>query len=480
MNKRNLTLLTDYYELTMMNGYFCKGIENKTAVFDLFFRTNAESNYCITAGLGQALDYIKNLHFGEEEIEYLRKTGDFNEKFLEYLKSFKFSGDIYAIEEGTVVFPYEPLMIIKAPIMEAQLVESALLNIINFETLIATKASRICGAAAPGAVIEFGLRRAQAPDAAIYGARAAIIGGCASTSNVLAAQMFGYPPKGTHAHSWIMSFDSELEAFRAYAEIYPKSCLLLVDTYDTLNSGIPNAITVFKEMREKGLKPTGIRLDSGDLAYLSKKARQMLDDEGFTDVKIFAGGDLDEYTVTSLKLQGAKIDLYGIGTKLITSFTNPALGGVYKLSAIEDETGVHPKMKVSDNRAKVTNPGEKRIYRLVSKTSGKALADVICLADEIIDESKPYTLVHQVDRWKTKVVKNFKAVPLYKKVVEKGKQIYDCPSLEEISKHTKNSLEEFWEEYKRIEKPQLYKVNLSDKLYELKQSMLSSKVKHFE
>ena len=322
MEQRNLTLLTDYYELTMMNGYFRKGMSNRTAVFDLFFRSNAESNYCLAAGLNQALDYIKNLHFGKEEIDYLRSTGEFKEDFLDYLKTFKFTGDIYAVEEGTVVFPYEPLMVVKAPIMEAQLVESALLNIMNFQTLIATKASRITRAAYPGKVIEFGLRRAQAPDAAIYGARAAIIGGCNSTSNVLAAQMFGYPPKGTHAHSWIMSFPSELEAFRAYAEIYPNSCLLLVDTYDTLKSGIPNAITVFKEMREKGLKPTGIRLDSGDLAYLSKKARQMLDAEGFNDVKIFAGGDLDEYVVTSLNLQGAKIDLYGIGTKLITSFTN--------------------------------------------------------------------------------------------------------------------------------------------------------------
>lgn len=477
MNERNLTLLTDYYELTMMNGYFTKGMANKIAVFDLFFRTNAESNYCIAAGLQEALEYIRNLHFEEEEIEYLRKTGDFKEEFLEYLKNFKFTGDIYAVEEGTVVFPHEPLLIIKAPIMEAQLVESALLNIVNFETLIATKASRITSAAAPGVVIEFGLRRAQAPDAAIYGARAAIMGGCASTSNVLAAQMFGYPPKGTHAHSWIMSFDTELEAFRAYAEIYPNSCLLLVDTYDTLNSGLPNAITVFKEMKEKGLKPVGIRLDSGDLAYFSKKARQMLDEAGLADVKIFAGGDLDEYIVTSLKLQGAKIDMYGIGTKLITSFTNPSLGGVYKLCAIEDETGVHPKMKISDNHAKVTNPGEKRIYRFISKTTGKALADVICLADEVIDETKPYRLVHPVDRWKTKIIKDFKVVPLHKKVVEQGRQIYQSPSLAEIRKYSQNSLDEFWEEYKRIEKPQLYKVNLSDKLYDLKQSILASKSK---
>ncbi len=473
MEPRNLTLLTDYYELTMMNGYFRKNMRNRTAVFDLFFRSNAESNYCLAAGLSQALDYIKNLHFGKEEIEYLRSTGEFKDDFLDYLATFKFTGDIYAVEEGTVVFPYEPLLIVKAPIMEAQLVESALLNIMNFQTLIATKASRITRAAYPGKVIEFGLRRAQAPDAAIYGARAAIIGGCNSTSNVLAAQMFGYPPKGTHAHSWIMSFPSEIDAFRAYAEIYPNSCLLLVDTYDTLNSGIPNAITVFKEMRAKGLKPSGIRLDSGDLAYLSKKARQMLDAEGFNDVKIFAGGDLDEYVVTSLNLQGAKIDLYGIGTKLITSFTNPSLGGVYKLAAIQDENGMQPKMKISDNPEKVTNPGEKRIYRFVNKTTGKAIADVICLADEKIDETKPYTLIHPVDRWKTKEVKNFTAVPLYKKVVENGVQIYDCPPLERVCQHARESLDGFWEEYKRIERPQLYKVDLSEKLYDLKQSMLS-------
>lgn len=475
--ERNLTLLTDYYELTMMNGYFRKGMTNKIAVFDLFFRANAESNYCIAAGLQQAIEYIQNLHFGDEEINYLRTTGDFCEEFLQYLKNFRFTGDIYAVEEGTVVFPYEPLLIVKAPIMEAQLVESALLNIINFQTLIATKAARITRAAAPSQVIEFGLRRAQAPDAAIYGARAAIIGGCASTSNVLAAQMFDAVPKGTHAHSWIMSFDSELDAFRAYAEMYPKSCLLLVDTYDTLKSGLPNAITVFKEMRQKGLKPVGIRLDSGDLAYLSKKAREMLDEAGFPDAKVFAGGDLDEYTVTSLNLQGAKIDLYGIGTKLITSFTNPSLGGVYKLACMIDNGKAYPKIKISDNPEKVTNPGEKRIYRLINNATGKALADVICLAGEKIDESKPFTLVHPVDRWKTKEVKNFTAKPLYKEIISKGKLVYKCPPLKDICKKTQESLDEFWEEYKRIEKPQVYKVDLSDKLYQLKQKMLTEQGK---
>ncbi len=473
MEKRNLTLLTDYYELTMMNGYMVKGMSNIKAVFDLYFRANAESNYCIAAGLEQAIQYIKNLHFGEDEIAFLRRMGDFGEEFLAYLKNFKFTGDIYAVEEGTVVFPHEPLLIVKAPIMEAQLVESALLNIINFQTLIATKASRITRAAAPGKVIEFGLRRAQAPDAAVYGARAAIIGGCTSTSNVLAAQKFDAIPKGTHAHSWIMSFDTELEAFRAYASTYPKSCLLLVDTYDTLNSGMVNAIIVFKEMRAKGLKPVGIRLDSGDLAYLSKKAREMLDAEGFYDVKVFAGGDLDEYTVTSLNLQGAKIDLYGIGTKLITSYTNPSLGGVYKLVAIEQEGKEFPKIKISDNPEKITNPGEKRIYRLISNQTKKALADVICLKGEVIDPNKPYTLIHPVDRWKTKEVSNFTVKPLYTKIFEKGKLIYKSPTLNEIHNKTESSLEDFWDEYKRIEKPQLYKVDLSDKAYTLKQIMLN-------
>ena len=393
MKNRNLTLLTDYYELTMMYGYFKKQMTKTRSVFDLFFRANSESNYCIAAGLEQAVQYIENLRFEKEQLDYLRSTKDFDEDFLAYLENFRFSGDIYALEEGTVVFPGEPLMIVKAPIIEAQLMESALLNIVNFQTLIATKASRVAYVAQPGQVSEFGLRRAQAPDAAVYGARAALIGGCSSTSNVLAAQMCDTFATGTHAHSWIMAFDSELEAFRAYAEIYPDSCLLLVDTYDTLR-GVKNAITVFKEMREKGLKPKGIRLDSGDLAYLSKKAREMLDEAGFEDAMIFASGDLDEYTIQSLKLQGARIDCYGVGTKLITSHSNPSLGGVYKICEVEENGVMTPKMKISDNPAKVTNPGEKRIFRLVSKNNNKAIADVICLADEKIDESKPYTLIH--------------------------------------------------------------------------------------
>lgn len=475
MKNRNLTLLTDYYELTMMYGYFKKQMTKTQSVFDLFFRANNESNYCVAAGLEQAVQYIENLRFEKTQLDYLRSTGDFDEDFLNYLENFRFSGDIYALEEGTVVFPGEPLMIIKAPLIEAQLMESALLNIVNFQTLIATKASRVAYVAQPGKVSEFGLRRAQAPDAAVYGARAALIGGCSSTSNVLAAQMCDTFATGTHAHSWIMAFDSELEAFRAYAEIYPESCLLLVDTYDTLN-GVKNAITVFKEMRAKGLKPKGIRLDSGDLAYLSKKAREMLDEAGFEDAMIFASGDLDEYTIQSLKLQGARIDCYGVGTKLITSHSNPSLGGVYKICEVEERGVMTPKMKISDNPAKVTNPGEKRIYRLISKSNGKAIADVICLADEKIDESKPYTLVHPEYRWKTKEVKNFRVKELYKKIYEKGELVYELPDLKTIQRRKAESLDEFWDEYKRLEKPHIYKVDLSEKLYGLKQKLIGELV----
>lgn len=475
MKNRNLTLLTDYYELTMMYGYFKKQMTKTRSVFDLFFRANSESNYCIAAGLEQAVQYIENLRFEKEQLDYLRSTKDFDEDFLAYLENFRFSGDIYALEEGTVVFPGEPLMIVKAPIIEAQLMESALLNIVNFQTLIATKASRVAYVAQPGQVSEFGLRRAQAPDAAVYGARAALIGGCSSTSNVLAAQMCDTFATGTHAHSWIMAFDSELEAFRAYAEIYPDSCLLLVDTYDTLR-GVKNAITVFKEMRAKGLKPKGIRLDSGDLAYLSKKAREMLDEAGFEDAMIFASGDLDEYTIQSLKLQGARIDCYGVGTKLITSHSNPSLGGVYKICEVEENGVMTPKMKISDNPAKVTNPGEKRIFRLVSKNNNKAIADVICLADEKIDESKPYTLIHPEYRWKTKEVRNFRAKELYRQIYKDGKLVYDLPDLKTIQRRKRESFDEFWDEYKRLEKPHIYKVDLSEKLYNLKQKLIDELV----
>lgn len=469
---RNLTLLTDFYELTMMYGYFLQGKTDEVATFDLFFRPYDESNFCIAAGLEQAIEYVENLHFSDEDVDYLRSTKAFNEDFLHWLADFKFTGSIKAIPEGTVVFPYEPLMIITAPICQAQLMEAALLNIINFQTLIATKARRIVYAANPGGVLEFGLRRAQAPDASIYGARAAVIGGCTSTSNVLCAQMFGMPPKGTHAHSWVMSFPTELDAFMAYANTYPDGCLLLVDTYDTLHSGVPNAIKVFDYLKANGHKPLGIRLDSGDLAYLSKEARKMLDAAGHSDCQIFASSDIDEYVLMALKEQNAAIDTFGVGTKMITSHNTPSLGGVYKLANLNVDGKDYPKMKISDNAVKMTNPGVKTVYRLFSRQDDKAIADVICLADERIDESKPLTITHPVERWKTKTVTDFYAKQLYIDVFVNGKVVYKSPNVYQLQQNCRDSLEGFWDEYKRLTQPHAYKVDLSDKLYELKQRLI--------
>lgn len=474
---RNLTLLTDFYELTMMYGYFLKGKTDEVATFDVFFRPFEESNFCIAAGLEQAADYVENLHFGKEEIDYLRSTNAFNEDFLKWLADFKFTGDIKAVPEGTVVFPYEPLMVVTAPICQAQLVEAALLNILNFQTLIATKARRICYAASPASVLEFGLRRAQAPDASIYGARAAVIGGCSSTSNVLCAQMFNLPPKGTHAHSWVMSFPTELEAFLAYADTYPQNCLLLVDTYDTLRSGVPNAIKVFDYLKGKGYKPVGIRLDSGDLAYLSKEARKMLDAAGHSDCKIFASSDIDEYVLQSLKQQGAKIDIYGVGTKMITSHNNPSLGGVYKLSNLCVNGTDVAKMKISDNPVKVTNPGKKTVFRLFDKDNDKAIADVIALEGESFTGLDSLTLTHPVERWKTCEVTNFYVKELYVDVFQKGKRVLQPKSVYQLAEDCKQSLNGFWDEYLRLQQPHAYKVDLSDKLYELKQKLIKAERK---
>ena len=378
MSIMNLTLLTDLYQLTMMQGYF-KNNRNDTVVFDAFYRTNPSGNgFAIAAGLEQVIDYLKNLRFSPEDIEYLRSLHIFDEDFLEYLTNFKFTGSVYAIPEGTVVFPKEPLLKVIAPIMEAQLIETAILNIVNHQSLIATKAARVVYAAKGDGVLEFGLRRAQGPDAGVYGARAAMIGGCVGTSNVLAGQKFGVPVSGTHAHSWIMSFPDEYTAFKKYADLYPNACILLVDTYDTLKSGVPNAIRVFKEMREAGIPLTkyGIRLDSGDLAYLSKRARKMLDKAGFPDAVISASSDLDENLIDSLKAQGAEIKLWGVGTNLITSKDQPAFGGVYKLAAIKNADGTYtPKIKLSENTAKVTNPGNKTVYRIYDKKTGMLNAD---------------------------------------------------------------------------------------------------------
>lgn len=475
MNERNLTLLTDLYQLTMMNGYLKHDKKEEIAVFDVFFRQHDMITYSLACGLEQVVDYILNLNFGEDEIKYLRSLGIFNEEFLTYLKNFKFTGDVYAVPEGTVCFPGEPILTIKAPIMQAQLVETAILNMMNFQTLIATKSAKICHAAKGDSVMEFGLRRAQAPDAGIYGARAAVIGGCSSTSNVLAGKMFDIPVAGTHAHSWVMNFNDEYTAFKEYAKAYPDNALLLVDTYDTLKQGVPNAIKVFDELKEKGHNPRGIRLDSGDLAYLSKRARAMLDNAGHTQTIICASGDLDEYSISSLKSQGARIDLWGVGTKLITSADMPALGGVYKLAAIIDKDGVEtPKIKLSENVIKITNPGFKNIFRVYEKSTGKALADCICLRnEEKIDCTKPLVLYHPIDHWKKITFTDYEVRYLHEEIIKDGKLVYKMPTLKQIKAYAQKELDSFWEEYKRLDKPHVYKVDLSDNLYELKRDMLA-------
>lgn len=470
MSERNLTLLTDFYQLTMMNGYLKSGIADEMATFDMFFRKKGQINYAVAAGLEQVIEYIENLHFTDGDIEYLRGLNSFSEEFLDYLAAFKFTGDIYSVEEGEIVFPMEPILIVRAPLIEAQLIETAILNIVNHQTLIATKASRVNTAAGEGTVIEFGLRRAQGPDVGIYGSRASIIGGACATSNVLAAQMFDIAPKGTHSHSWVLSYPTELDAFNAFADIYPDNCLLLVDTYDTLRSGVPNAIKVFDRLKKEGHKPMGIRLDSGDLAYLSKKARQMLDEAGHEDAIIFVSNDIDENLVMSLNSQGARIDKYGVGTKLITSEDMPSLGGVYKLAEIVRDGKSVPRLKKSDSSEKITNPGFKTVYRIYEKESGKAFADLIALKSEQL--SKPLTLTHETERWKQTVLADYDKRELLVKVFENGKKVYDCPTLIQSSEKRRLELERFWDEYKRLTNPHIYKVDLSDELYELKQRLL--------
>lgn len=478
MDRQNLTLLTDLYELTMMQGYFKHKDRNETVIFDAFYRKNpADSGYAIAAGLEQVIDLIKNLHFSKEDITYLRNLNLFDEDFLDYLGNFKFSGDIYAIPEGSVMFPREPMVKVIAPIMEAQLIETAILNIVNHQSLIATKASRVCFAAKGDGIMEFGLRRAQGPDAGVYGARAAMIGGCIATSNVLAGELFDVPVKGTHAHSWIMSFPDEYTAFKTYAELYPSACILLVDTYDTLKSGIPNAIRVFKEMQDAGvtLGYYGIRLDSGDLAYLSKKARKMLDEAGFTDAVISASNDLDEYLIDSLKTQGAAITSWGVGTHLITAKDCPSFGGVYKLAAIMGEDGTFiPKIKLSENTEKVTNPGNKTIYRVYEKESGKIKADLICLADETFDESKPLLLFDPLEPWKKTKLKGgtYTLREMMIPVFLGGKCVYESPKTMEIRDYCQQELSTLWPETRRLVNPHKVYVDLSQKLYDMKIELL--------
>ncbi len=471
---KNLTLLTDLYQLTMMDGYLKNGKEKDIAVFDLFFRRNNIITYSVAAGLEQALDYILGIRFEEEDIAYLRSLGLFDERFLSYLKDFRFTGDVYAVPEGTVVFPEEPILTVRAPLLEAQFLETALLNIVNHQTLIASKSAKVTYAAKGDSVMEFGLRRAQGPDAGVYGARASVIGGCGSTSDVLAGQMFGIPVAGTHAHSWVMNFPSEYEAFSAYAKMYPAACLLLVDTYDTLRSGVPNAIRVFRELRAAGHEPKGIRLDSGDLAYLSKQARKMLDEAGFPDAIICASGDLDEYLINSLKNQGARIDLWGVGTRLITSADMPALGGVYKLSSLLPQGGKEiPKIKLSDNSDKITNPGFKCVYRIYDNKTGKAEADLIALRDETFDVSRPLTIFHPKDTWKKITFTDYTMRPLTELVLKDGARVRPDPTLKEICAYAEREKESFWDEYKRPDNPHVYKVDLSQKLYDVKNKMIA-------
>lgn len=471
--KENLALLSDFYEFTMSNGYFAKNMSNEIAYFDVFFRKIPDNGgYAIFAGLEQIIEYIKNLHFEKEDIEYLRRTNKFTDEFLDYLSSFKFTGDIWAIPEGTVVFPNEPLITVRAPIIEAQILETYLLLCVNHQSLIATKSSRIVNAAKGRPVMEFGARRSHGETAAVLGARAAMIGGCAGTSCTLTAKMFDIPALGTMAHSFVQSFDSEYEAFKAYAETYPDDCTLLIDTYDTLNSGIINAIRVFNDILvPNGYRPKGVRLDSGDLAYLSKKVREFLDEAGFQDCKICVSNSLDEVLITSLFDQGAQIDSFGVGENLITAKSDPVFGGVYKLVAVEKDGEIIPKIKISENSAKITNPSFKKVYRFYDKTSNKALADVITLADEKVSEDS-YLIFDPQEPWKEKHLENYIVKPLQEQIFKNGELVYDSPSLSDICKHAKEELETLWPEMKRLNNPHKYYVDLSKKLWDLKNELL--------
>ena len=470
---RNLTMLSDFYEFTMANGYYENGMKETTAVFDAFYRKNPDGGgYAIFAGLNDIISYIKNLSFSDEDIEYFKPQGDFSEGFLEYLRNFKFTGDVYAFPEGSVMFPGEPIVTVKAPIIECSILETYLLLSMNFNSLIATKTNRIVRSAGDRLVMEFGARRAQGADASITGARAAYISGAPITSNTYSAKKYGFKASGTMAHSWIQAFDSEYEAFKTYAKMYPDNCILLIDTYDTLESGLVNAMKVFKEeLLPKGLTG-GVRIDSGDLAYLSKEVRKRLDENGFEDFKIVASNSLDEFKIESLLSQGAKIDSFGIGERLITAKSDPVFGGVYKLVAIEKEGDLEAKIKVSENVEKITTPGFKKVYRLYDEETGKAEADYIALRDEEIDDSEPLVIFDPLFTWKMKKMKNYKAREMQVKIFEKGELVYDEPSLDEIAAYRKEEVESLWDEVKRYDTPHNYYVDLSQKLWNLKQKLI--------
>lgn len=476
MDERNLSMLVDFYELTMGNGFLENGCGEQIAYFDMFYRKAPDdAAYAIAAGLEQVITYLKHLKFTDEDIAYLRGKKLFNEPFLDYLRNFRFSCDVWAVPEGTPIFPSEPVLTVRGPAMQAQLIETMVLLSINHQSLIATKANRIVTAAQGRPVMEFGSRRAQGYDGAVYGARAAYIGGVAGTACAIADRAFGIPALGTMAHSWVQMFDSELDAFRAYAKVYPDDCTLLVDTYSVLRSGIPNAITVFKELEAQGHKGKGIRIDSGDMAYLSKKARKMLDAAGLEYIGIVASNSLDEYIIRDLIMQGAQITSFGVGERLVTSKSEPVFGGVYKLAAVEKNGKIIPKIKVSENAVKVTNPSFKNVWRLFDNESGKAIADVLTLHDEEIDSSQPYEIFDPVHTYKRKVITDFTARKLLIPVFVKGECVYESPSLPEIQAYCKEQLETIWEEVKRFENPQTYFVDLSQELWDLKYTMLKNK-----
>ncbi len=474
-DKINLTMLCDFYELTMAHGYFEHGYKERITYFDLFYRRCPDGGgFAIAAGLEQIIEYIQELRFEPEDIEYLRERKLFSEAFLDYLANFKFTGDIWAVPEGTPVFPKEPIITVRAPAIQAQLIETFLLLSVNHQSLIATKANRIVRAADGRTVLEFGSRRAQGADAAILGARAAYIGGCNGTACTISDQLFGVYAGGTMAHAWVQMFDSEYEAFKTYCQMYPNNATLLVDTYNTLKSGVPNAIRVFNEvLKPMGITKCGIRLDSGDMAYLSQKARKMLDDAGWTECQISVSNSLDEYIIQDLLRQGAKIDMFGVGERLITARSEPVFGGVYKLTAVEHEDGtIEPKIKISENVGKITNPHYKKLYRFFGNDTGKAIADYLCVYDETVDDSKDLTIFDPEATWKTKCVYNFTAKELQVPIFVNGELVYQCPKLEEVRRYCLEQVDTLWDEVKRFDNPHTYYVDLSQKLWDIKYGLL--------
>ena len=476
-DKLNMTMLCDFYELTMSNGYFRNGMRDRICYFDVFYRNVPDGGgFAIAAGLEQVIDYIRDLHFSEEDIAYLRGRGIFDEDFLAYLRDFRFTGDIFAVPEGTPIFPREPILTVRAPAIEAQLVETYILLILNHESLIATKANRVVRAAQGRTVLEFGSRRAQGAQGAILGARAAYIGGCHGTACTISDQLYGVPAGGTMAHSWVQMFDSEYEAFKTYCELYPNNAVLLVDTYNTLKSGVPNAIRVFNEvLKPLGIENCGIRLDSGDMTYLTKKARKMLDDAGWTKCRISVSNSLDEYIIQDILQQGAQIDMFGVGERLITARSEPVFGGVYKLVAVEHDDGtVEPKIKISENVGKITNPHFKKLYRFYGNDTGKAIADYLCVHDEVVDDSQDLRIFDPEATWKQKTVYNFTAKELQVPIFKNGELVYKQPTLDEIRDYCRAQVDTLWDEVKRFDNPHTYYVDLSQKLWDIKYALLKN------